>query len=82
MKKPLFRRCLLFAFGGAASLALAACGGGSDNSEVVAAEPLQRAQALSEPAAPAATGATAATAALLSGDVVASDASAASQEPK
>jgi hypothetical protein len=79
MKKPLFRRCLLFAFGGAASLALAACGGGSDNSEVVAAEPLQRAQALSEPAAPAAT---AATAALLSGDVVASDASAASQEPK
>jgi hypothetical protein len=79
MKKPLLRRCLLFAFGGAASLALAACGGGSDNSEVVAAEPLQRAQALSEPAAPAAT---AATAALLSGDVVASDASAASQELK
>lgn len=76
MKKPLFRRCLLFAFGGAASRALTAFGGGSDNSEVVAAEPLHRAQALSEP------GAAAASAALLLGNVVAADASAASQEPR
>jgi len=75
-KTAFFRRCLLFAFGGAVSLALTACGGGSDSSGTVAAEPLQRAQALGEPS----TAAAAPT--LLSGDVAEGDGGAVSQEPK
>lgn len=73
MEKPLFRRCLVFASLGVASLALTACGGGSNGDVTVAVETPTKAVALgttdnADPQRP--------------GDEVAADVGAASQEPK
>lgn len=42
MDKTLFRRCLVFAAIGAASVVLTACGGGAGGEETNAGEPLAR----------------------------------------
>lgn len=80
MNKPLFRRCLVFAAVGVASLALTACGGGSDSEGSLAAEPQVRSLALGEPDA-AANADVDADAQRLDG-VFAADAGAATQELK
>lgn len=76
MNQPFFRRCLVFATLGAASLALTACGGGSGGEEAFVTQPQARASALGEP------GNAAEAAAQRSSDLVAADAGAATQEPK
>lgn len=78
MNKPLFRRYRVLAAVGVASLALTACGGGSDSEGPLAAEPQARSLAIGEP--DAAGNADADATAQDSDDVIAADAGAASQE--
>lgn len=76
MNKPLFRRCLVFAALGAASVVLTACGGSAGGEEPIAGEPLARASTTEE------TESAVAVDAQRPGDLVAADAGAASLEPQ
>lgn len=77
MRKLFFHRSLLLAATGAASLALAACGGASDTTDAGAAA----AQPIAQERSAAADG-RAAENPSLEGDVLAADAGAASREPQ
>lgn len=77
MRKLFFHRSLLLAVTGAASLVLAACGGGSDNTNPGALA----AQSIAQERSAIADG-RAAESPSLEGDVLAADAGAASREPQ
>lgn len=77
MNKALFRRCLVFAAVGAASVVLTACGGSSSGEDTTAREPLARTLTSEE-----AESADAVEARRPVGEPVASDGGAATQEPQ
>lgn len=76
MNKTLFRRCLVFAAVGAASVVLTACGGGAGGEEAAAAGPLARISTIED------TESAVAVEAQRPGDLVAADDGAASLEPR
>lgn len=76
MNKAIFRRCLVFAAVGAASVVLSACGGSAGGEDATAREPLARASTTEEAESGVAVHAQ------RPGNFVAADAGAASLEPQ